>query len=30
VLVCSSVLAASCLSPAVCFAGATEDGAEDR
>jgi hypothetical protein len=29
VLVCSSVLAASCLSPAVCIAGAAEDGAED-
>jgi len=30
VLVCSSVLAASCLSPAICIAGAAEDGAEDR
>jgi hypothetical protein len=30
VRVCSSALAASCLSPAVCIAGAAEGGAEDR
>jgi hypothetical protein len=30
VLVCSSVLAASCFFPAVCIAGAAEDGVEDR
>jgi dolichol kinase len=30
VLVCFSVLAASFFFPAICIAGAAEDGAEDR